>query len=66
MEVSSGQGPPSFRKTFMEAGIVIPMKVSWLRPTFLFKKTTVLLRLYQWPGLYPDEGFVAKAHLPYE
>ena len=34
MKVSSGQGPPSFQKTFPKAGIVIPTKVLWPRPTF--------------------------------
>ena len=34
MKVSSGQGPPSFQKTFPEAGIVIPTKVLRPRPTF--------------------------------
>ena len=54
---------PTFLSKDLSGGrIVIPMKVSRLRPTFLFKKD----HFYQWPGLYPDEGFVAKAHLPYE
>jgi hypothetical protein len=66
MKVSSGQGPPSFQKTFPEAGIVIPTKVLRLRPTFLLKNDHRFITFYKWPGSYPDEGFVAKAHLPYE
>ena len=65
MKVSSGQGPPSCQKTFPEAGFVIPTKVLRPRPTFILKDHR-FITFYKWPGLYPVEGFVAKAHLPYE
>jgi len=66
MKVSSGQGPPSFRKTFPEAGIVYSDEGLAAKAHLPFQKDHRFITFYQWPGLYPDEGFVAKSHLPYE
>ena len=74
---SRGPGIQS-RWRFPAAKAHLPVKRPFRRPGLLFrrrfcgqgppsfKKTTVLLRFYKWPGSYPDEGFVANAHLPYE
>ena len=75
--LSRGPGIQS-RWRFPAAKAHLPVKRPFRRPGLLFrrrfcgqgppsfKKTTVLLRFYKWPGSYPDEGFVANAHLPYE